>query len=456
MNQVIVFAILFGLLFFMAIGSLHVRYLSLLVGTILFPLGISFLQSPTLRPMDLFLYGFFAITILKDYKTLSDDIKAFPLKIPLLLLFISHFISVYFNEGFSVKQFYAATRELIELYGYIFASFFVARHSDTSHILHKVYYFVIVLCIFGILEVLLQGDYPYTYICRAFPIYSGYYSLDDVVSSMRDYRIRVAVTTAHPTAYGTLLTCFAILFASLWNKPDWNKSHLVILYALLAINLFVSGSRTGMACTAIGLGILFIRNRHALLKIACIGTLIFSTILYINVAIDEFSKEGQGSTLSMRQQQLLFTFLQIQQSPIVGNGVGYTKNVFDYDDDGRVINDESIGGLESIVYRSLIDYGFIGLGTYYFFALWFFIVVFKKRNEDFPRHAGYTLILTSTLFFTLSGHIGNNTAFAFLFEGLMLGQLIPAEDKIEVPAKKDDESNNSEIVDAELIENSEC
>lgn len=426
---IVVYGILFGLLLLLAIGSWQVRYLSLLAGTILFPLGISFLQSPTLRPMDLFLYGFFAVTLVKDYRSLPDDIKSFPLKFPLFILLICHFASVYINEGFDAKQFYAATREFIELYGYIFASYLVARHTDISEILKKVYFIAVAICILGIIEIILQGNYPYTYICRAFPIYTGYYSLDDIITCIQDYRIRATLTTAHPTAYGTLLTCLTVLFGSLWNNPNWKKSHLIILYGLLGTNIFLSGSRTAMVCAALGIAILFLRKRHILLKIACVGLCIVFATLYVNVIIDEFSQQSKGSSLTLRQQQLLFTLVQIQKSPILGNGVGYTKNVFDYDEDGRPINDATIGGLESIIYRSLIDYGFVGLGVYYLFALWFFIAVFRRRSKNYCGFAGYTLILTTTLFFTLSGHIGNNTAFAFLLEGLMLGNLIPAEDK---------------------------
>lgn len=452
---IIVYVILFGLLLLLAIGSLQVRYLALLIGTILFPLGISFLQSPTLRPMDLFLYGFFAVTLFKDYRTLCEDIKAFPLKFPLVFLLLCHFASVYINEGFNAKQLYAATREFIELYGYIFASYLVTRHTDISNILKKVYFIAIAICIFGIIEILLQGNYPYTFICRAFPIYTGYYSLDDIISCIQDYRVRATLTTAHPTAYGTLLTCLTVLFGALWNKANWKRSHLLILYVLLAINLFLCGSRTGMVCAALGVVILFLRKRHILFKIASIGLFVIFTTLYVNIIINEFSQQSKGSSLTLREQQLLFTFVQIQRSPILGNGVGYTKNVFDYDDDGRPINDATIGGLESIIYRSLIDYGFVGLGAYYFFALWFFVAVFRRRKKNFAGYTGYTLILVSTLFFTLSGHIGNNTAFAFLLEGLMLGNIIPAEDKPdsedEVAEKIEEDLQEDE---SKLLENS--
>ena len=436
MTTAIVYAILFSLLAVIAIAPLKARYLALFCGIVLFPLGISFLQSPTIRPQDLFLYGFLAIACIKDRDHFLDDIKAFPLKVPLILILFCHYISIYANEGFSTKQFYAGTREFIELYGYLFTAFIISRHTSLDGILRSLYKITVVICIFGILEILLEGNYPYTYICRAFPIYTGYYSLDSIISCIQEYRIRAMLTTAHPTAFGMLLCCLFLLFLSLRNNPQWEKGKLNILYGLLIVNLFLSGSRTGMACAAIGAFFLILHKRSIILKIACIGLCFFLATAYVNAIVDEFSQQSKGSSLTLRQQQLLFTFFQIQQNPILGNGVGATKNVFDYDDDGRPINDASIGGLESIVFRTLIDYGFVGLFAYYLYDVCLFILFFRRRKESWVAIIGYNLVFTSTLFFTLSGHIGNNTAFAFLLEGLLLGNLYKEDGSEEIETEE--------------------
>lgn len=449
MSTAIVYVILFSLLTIMVVGSSKARFLALFAGIVIFPLGVSFLQSPTVRPQDLFLYGFLFVVCLKERQYIWDDFKAFPLKIPLLLILLCHILSVYFNEGFKVKQFYACTREFIELYGYLFAAFVTTRRSSLTSILKGLYSFTVVLCILGIFEILLQGDYPYTYICRAFPIYSGYHSLDTIVSCIRDYRIRAMVTTAHPTAYGTLLCCLFMLFVSQWNKPQWEKSRLIILYLLLAVNLFISGSRTGMVCAILGAFLIFLHKRSIILKIALVGICFFLSVAYVNIVIDEFSKESQGSSLSMRQQQLLFTFFQIQSSPIIGNGTGFTKNVFDYDEEGRPINDADIGGLESIVFKTLIDYGFVGLAAYYLYDICLVVWFYRRRREAWAGPLGYQIVLISTLFFTLSGHIGNNTAFAFLIEGLLIGRLYRDKDhEISRDDKPETATEELELIDS--------
>ena len=432
MLTAIVYALFFALLAAMVLGAPKARFLALFIGMVLFPLGVSFIQSPTVRPQDLFLYGFIFVSCIKDREYFYDDLKAFPLKIPLLLILFSHYASVYFNEGFSIKQFYACTREYIELYGFLLASFIATKRCSLVSITKGLFAFTIVICVFGILEILLQGNYPYTYICRAFPIYSGYHSLDSIVSCIREYRIRSMFTTAHPTAFGTLLCCLFTFFVSFWNSPKWGKKKIGTIIFLLSINLFLSGSRTAMVCALLGAFLVFLQKRSIVLKIACIGICFFLSVAYINTAIDEFSKEGQGSSLSMRQQQLLFTFFQIQNSPIVGNGTGFTQNVFDIDDEGRAINDADIGGLESIVFKVLIDYGFIGLATYYFYDVCLFFIFYRRRKQLWTAPIGYHIVFISTVFFTLSGHIGNNTAFAFMLEGLLLGTLYRDENDPDI------------------------
>ena len=77
MSTAIVYVILFSLLTVMVIGSSKARFLALFAGIVIFPLGVSFLQSPTVRPQDLFLYGFLFVVCLKERQYIWDDFKAF-------------------------------------------------------------------------------------------------------------------------------------------------------------------------------------------------------------------------------------------------------------------------------------------------------------------------------------------------------------------------------------------
>ena len=73
MSTAIVYVILFSLLTIMVIGSSNARFLALFTGIVLFPLGISFLKSPTLRPQDLFLYGFLVVAFMKGEEEKTES-----------------------------------------------------------------------------------------------------------------------------------------------------------------------------------------------------------------------------------------------------------------------------------------------------------------------------------------------------------------------------------------------
>ncbi len=436
MTDIIVYLILFTLLGTMMMGSDELRYFSLFAGLVIFPLGVGFIQSPTLRPMDLFLYGFLAIEFVKNFSRFKEDFFSFPLLVPLGIVLLFHYFTIFYNDGLKVKEYYAGTREFIELYAFIFAAYISGKYANYQKIIKALAFFTLGLCILGIIEVALSGNYPYTYICRAFPKYSGYYNLEGIVSMIQDWRIRTMITTAHPTALGTLLLSLTIVVAMMWNKKIL-KNHLEkVILVLLFLNLFLCGSRTAMLCTVIGIGFIFLHKMNIVFKIFFIGGTFFAVLFSINLMVEQVSQEGHGSSLSLRGQQLLFTLVQVENSPILGNGVGATKDVFEYNDEGRVINDEEIGGLESAVFRTLIDYGFLGLFGYYFIFVWLFVYFFKKRVLSTVAITGYTLVVVNALFFTLSGHIGNNTAFAFLLIGLCMGNLKAISDKPQ------DESQN--------------
>ena len=75
MISAIVYAILFSLLAVIIAAPLKARYLAFFCGIVLFPLGISFLKSPTVRPQDLFLYGFLAVSFFKGRKYCEHDFQ---------------------------------------------------------------------------------------------------------------------------------------------------------------------------------------------------------------------------------------------------------------------------------------------------------------------------------------------------------------------------------------------
>jgi hypothetical protein len=133
------------------------------------------------------------------------------------------------------------------------------------------------------------------------------------------------------------------------------------------------------------------------------------------------------------------------KSPIYGNGVRYTsKYVMERDTYNDRVVDSEIGGLESVVFFKLIDYGLIGIACYILLFLVAFYYFFRRRRFEYGM-AGLLITVSFFVFACLSGEIGGNNTFAYMLMGFCMGA-VRKEEEIE-----DDEDKI--IADAEKVEN---
>ena len=143
--------------------------------------------------------------------------------------------------------------------------------------------------------------------------------------------------------------------------------------------------------------------------------------VFSQTILDKFSVEGQGSSISLRQEQLLFSWVQFSKSPILGNGIKYTsKNIMERDTYNDRVTNTEIGGLESVVFYQLIDYGLVGLFLYCLLYLICFIYFFRRRSFHFAQ-AGLIITICFFIFACLSGEMGGNNTFAYMLIGYCMG-----------------------------------
>ena len=95
------------------------------------------------------------------------------------------------------------------------------------------------------------------------------------------------------------------------------------------------------------------------------------------------------------------------------------------------MEDDDIGGLESIVFFTLIDQGIVGLLAWYMFYMWVFLILFRRRNVSMDAIIGYIITMAAVLYFTLSGNMGNNIGMAQLIIGALLGSVLKKEECLE-------------------------
>ena len=424
--SIVVLLFFFGLLAYMFLTDTQGRFLTLVMGTVLFPTTALFIKNPSISPQHIFLYAFFFIEFFKDRENFNKSIFNSFLLIPIGISIISYIFTAIYNSGLASKDMYYGIRDVIDGFGYIYAAFICGRKESVYALVQKLIPFVIVICLFGIAEILLGDNYPYKIVNSAFPYYEGSRNLDSTVSFTESWRFRSCFTTKHPTAFGTLLMSLFLFYAPYFKKEGPEHKKIVLVLALLALNLFLCGSRTAMLCAALGVGLYVYFKLKPFMKILVAGFALFASSAVLAILLQNFqtNTEHGGSSLDFRTSQLLFSMAAIYNSPILGNGNKYTSHVI-FAEDTRASDSSGrdLGGLESIVFSLLIDRGFFGLISYYLLLLWMCVVLFRYREKLKGITGGFALMASGTLFLTLSGTIGNSSSFIFLFSGLQLGYI---------------------------------
>ncbi len=435
--SVLVYILFFAILWAIIYGDAQRRFMALFAGTLLFPNVCLFIKNPSISPQHIFLYTFILVEMLKTPDDLNKEIWYNPLRIPLFLTVFSYISTSIFNGGLLSIDMYYGVRDIIDTFGYLIAAYIIGKKISIDDFAKKIMPFIIICCIFGILESLLNANYPYKIINSAFPKYEGLYDLNGSVSLSQNWRLRSCFTTKHPTAFGTFLMTMFLFYLPYIRRQTISHPKLWLTLALLGLNVFLCGSRTSLVCTIFGTILFIIDKFNVYLKIFTWGTLLFCSSIIMAFMISRFgASTGSGSSLDFRAKQLIFSIMTIEQSPIFGNGNKYAShNLFEEDDAGNKRAQDSsgddMGGLESVVFTLLIDRGFVGLTTYYLLLAWLFVIFYASRNKYAPKNDTFIIVISGTFFLTLSGSIGNSSAFLFMIMGLQLGQL--SQKKEELP-----------------------
>ncbi len=451
----VVLLFFFGLLAVMFLTDTQSRFLTLVMGTVLFPTTALIIKNPSISPQHVFLYAFFIIEFFKDRENFNKSIFSPLLLVPISISIVSYVFTAIYNSGIASKDMYYGVRDIIDGLGYIYAAFICGRKVDVYEFAQKLIPFAAIVCIFGIIEILLGDNLPYRIINAAFPYYEGSQDLSETMNATQSWRFRSCFTTKHPTAFGTLLMSMFLFYAPYFKKDNPERKKIIIVLALLALNIFLCGSRTAMLCAAFGVCIYGYVKLSPYLKILIAGTVILSSSLIVAFVLDNFktNTDHGGSSLDFRTTQLLFSVASIYNSPVLGNGNKYTSHVI-FGEDSRASDSSGndLGGLESVIFSLLIDRGFLGLFSYYLLLLWMFILLFRYREKLHRISGGFALVAGGTLFLTLSGTIGNSSSFLFLFTGIQLGYIaqhkqIAYENNTEVSDLENDSETNKNGAD---------
>jgi hypothetical protein len=202
-------------------------------------------------------------------------------------------------------------------------------------------------------------------------------------------------TVIHPQTWLSIVSLFLFYILLLvFQYKKWNKILLIGLLGGLMFNLITGGSRSGLIAGLIGLTFVFFHtNVKSQIKIGtslislifictCILPLTFhdSILDYVKsiifIANDKYSIEG--SSLSLREEQLNGCWSLIKENPLTGNGFGWVTDYLNIHKEHPVL-----WGFESLLFFALVDTGIIGLFNWCLLFYGLFkvnIVILKKYN----------------------------------------------------------------------------
>ena len=144
--------------------------------------------------------------------------------------------------------------------------------------------------------------------------------------------------------------------------------------------------------------------------------------------VESFSADDRGSSLDMRQRNLIVCAISFAESPIVGHGFNYMSNLVERQDNGYAAD----GAMESQFFYLMVEQGLLGLLAYLGFVclcLWLFYRM--KKYDATVAEIGFGITMMITLFSLMSGTLGNLHSMSYLFVGACLGMLCAKKEETE-------------------------
>ncbi len=430
--SLLAYILFFVLVFFILKGSREQQLIALIFVNIFFYINVTLIVKPELTPFQLLPYLFFAKELLFNFHEFKKNIQEFPIKFGVLIIFAAYFVTTYTNGG-GGHDYYEVFRYCFDKYLPMFAVFICAKEVEEQRIVRILFTFFLIYFGFGLVEYLLNHNYIREAIATAFPSTKAkdMFGPAGITNGFgtSSWRTRISITTKHPTVLGALLSTMFLFSLSYFKdaKEKFNIHREKVVLAALLITILLSGSRTSMGCAFLGCVIYFTNSLSFRKKLLAIITYAVLAVSLSSYAISSFSSKEGGSSLDLRQQQLLFTLVEFASKPLFGHGLYYTNHsiLANAGESGNMYySKEETQGLESIIFYTLLDIGLFGAFALIVFYGEIFFTFFSRRKEH-PRLAMQGLLETSLLvvFLILSGEIGRNTEMCILFIGMSLGFL---------------------------------
>lgn len=370
---------------------------------------------------------FFILFLFKFRNKLSAfDYKPF---MPYIILLSLNFLLLFTSEKFivSMNSWFTSVSSLffiLFLYGNI------KTYPQTIKLYsNTLFYIFSFITIYGLLLTLTPGINPYQMIIQPLfglefnEAYAAGNSGLAAQTELAEGRLfgRISSVFIHPMTYGLNLGFFFIYsLYFLRNKPKI----LITVLSCIFLAIFTSGIRTPIAALAITclIMILYIRK----FKIFIYGICIFIIIIfvlpmiypeannYIMSIIDSNHSNIQGSSLSMRIEQLDGCFDIIKNNILTGKGYGWASWY-----NATYGTHPKLLWFESLIYIILVNNGIIGFFIWGYFIWKYYKYTINNFNNIFTRSIILGLLVYYLIYCTITGDFGIN--YMFIFYTIIIG-----------------------------------
>lgn len=432
-----IIAILYILAIFISYNILKTkgweRFVWYLASITLVPTAFNVYSGIALTTSHYFFVFLFFMSVFLEGKLKMRFLKQAPLFTPLLLLFISYILIGITDER--VNLFKGVYRGL---YNYIifFGTFFIGWLSSYEKIDYTQFnkFLVKISLIFVLYGV-------FTFVTRSNPIvyvlgFEGRFYFEDANATFREFLVSGFLLESG--VYG--LSCFIFLIL-IWAFTKNIKKKTILALGLLFINIFLSGTRSIIIPSIIGL-IIFISihlNLKNKIQLLFFVLLIFFTATILlpnnvtkystemfNAIVDVISPTGSGgedlggSNIDAREMQITAAFVKyLPEKPFFGHGFNYYMEVILPSNNG--FNDAELLGMESYLCYLGVEYGLVNIIAVIIFFISLVIYFLKNRRIDRTLYSiGISLTITYIIYL-VTAFMGDSWLYALPVIGFIIG-----------------------------------
>lgn len=384
------------------------------------------------------------------WKRFKLNWRLFPLKkIMLIAIIVSFLIGILDSRLSLFDKLYVPIQDITNAYFIMFLGYLsVSNEKDIYKLAKPLYYVLIVIGVYGILNFVTKSNPYYEFIVNTF--FQG--GDTDTESRMRvldvtETRYRATSTFDMTFNYGYVSTLLALFFLFLFSVSKKKIKYVRIAIVLGLVGTLLCFSRTVLVAGVFAI-FLYLLMTYRKSKVV-VGVFVFfvltvlgySSITVIQTSIDNVldifttgGKNTNGSSVSMREAQTLGAYKYFLQKPVTGNGYGYINKELGWGDRDNAVLDDDMFGFESVLYVWLIEQGIIGTVSKIALIVSTLIFFIKKRKAVNKKIAslGIAMLVFFIVFSFATGTLGT-WPFTMLYLGMLIKTIqLNERNKIEI------------------------